>query len=537
MRRCAFLSLLVLLAGRGSVSFGVQSNGTHIEGVVLDGVTERPIPAVIVQIAELKLSTDMDGRFSFDAIPPGRYTLLADKSGYLRARPEGRKTGNSGIILTIDKGQASQAITIHMFRGGAVTGRIDGADGTPLQGMVVIPYRAVYDNDGNPILMRSGTNGPASAKESQWSTGLAQVFLPSLQAAPPILPAIDPAIVAAGFTNNLGEFRIANIEPGRYGFYVVPGFPGASQLPEYYPGVANAASAYIVNIESGNEIRLNTVTMAIDTPAKLRVQVMDRTGQAGATAFVQVFRKGGSDVLYQWPILRPGSASCEKDPAACNDIGNFSVGNYEIEAVVWSRRGLFAASNRVPFQMSGSDVRLDVPVSSGAVSNVNFTVPSGLDGSFKIHSIPSGLYRVRGVSGVPAGLCLDELRQDDRNVLRAGLVATGAGIPLNAKLVESQIVLHGKVNDENGVSVGGAIVALVPDDRSRTEAYATAVTDQNGAFEMSCVRQGEYHLFSWIELEGAAYRNADFMKPYDGQGQSVIVPDSGTLTVNAKLLR
>jgi hypothetical protein len=554
-----FLSGLILSIVPGMVVLHAQSSGARIEGVVIDGATERPIPAVTIQIEGLKMSTDAEGHFGFDDVTPGPHTLLADKNGYLRATYEGRKTGSSGIMLNLASGQSMQSLTLRMFRGGSATGRIYGNDGSPLPGMAVIPYRAVYDDNGDMVLKRlPGANSPASPRESQWSSPVGQA------------PLVSGNPVAAGVTNNMGEYRVTNLEPGRYSFYVTPVFPMAAELPEYYPGTMSPADASIVEIESGKETPLRNMTMAVDTPANLRVQVIDQTGQAGTSAFVQVFRKGGADVLYQWPNLgRTSNASCERDQAACTDLGSFSVGAYEIEAVVYIRRNSFVASNRVPLQMTGKDVRLDLPVGAGTaisgdatraptldtnavhepvngltltlnssttIPNVAFPISSGEDGTFKIGSLPSGLFRVTGVSGVPAGFCLDELRQDDRNVLRDGLLVSGTNVSLRATLHESRSSIRGKVTDTSGKSVGGGIVVLMPDDRSRSELYSTAVTDQNGLFDMSCLQQGKYHLYSWVELDGAAYRNSEFMRKYDGQEQSVDVPAIGTLTVDARIL-
>jgi len=547
-------SSLIVWIAFGMKAAGIQVDGTRIEGLVLDGTTELPMPAVTVQIGGFRTSTDRDGRFAFNSVPPGRFTLLADRTGYLRAKPEGKKSGNDGNVLTIQKGQPLQSLTLRMFRGGSVAGRVFGSDGNPLQGMVVIPYRATYNTEGDPVLTRLSVSSSASPRESQWSTALGQQNSYSVNN------------VEAGTTNNSGEFRITNLEPGRYSFYLVPMFPNSAELPEYYPGVTNVADASIVEVNRGEELHLNNMTMVTNMPAKLRVQVLDETGQAGTTAFVQVFRKGGSEILFQWPILHKSeNTSCEKDAAVCTEIGKFSVGVYEVEAVVYSGSNSFAASNRVPLQMSGDDVRLDVPVRAGttvsgtatatrsgavtpivglklalhsneAVPNVNFTLTSGIDGSFKMGSLPSGVYRVTAESGFPPGLCFDELRQDERNVFRAGVAATAPGISLNATFVESRNAIRGTVTDANGRSIGGATVVLIPDDRNRFEAFASAVADQNGAFEMSCLRLGAYHLFSWIEMEGYAYRNAEWMKRFEEQGQKVEVSAAGSQTMGVKLL-
>jgi hypothetical protein len=41
---------------------------------------------------------------------------------------------------------------------------------------------------------------------------------------------------------------------------------------------------------------------------------------------------------------------------------------------------------------------------------------------------------------------------------------------------------------------------------------------------------------AWSYLDGAAYRNADFMKSYDDRGTLLRVEGAGTMTVDLKVL-
>jgi hypothetical protein len=61
------------------------------------------------------------------------------------------------------------------------------------------------------------------------------------------------------------------------------------------------------------------------------------------------------------------------------------------------------------------------------------------------------------------------------------------------------------------------------------------VTDSNGAFTIQGITPGSYHLFAWPELEGAAYRNAAFMRRYEGKGEPVHFGRGDQLTVRLKL--
>jgi hypothetical protein len=133
-------------------------------------------------------------------------------------------------------------------------------------------------------------------------------------------------------------------------------------------------------------------------------------------------------------------------------------------------------------------------------------------------------------------MCLDEIRQPNRNVIRDGLKVSGEEVTFSAIFSESQTFLRGKVTDTTGKSVAGAVVVLVPDESANTEAFASNITDQEGAFALSCLRAGKYHLFAWLGLEGAAYHNSEFMKTFDKLGIPVEIKLGTKASIDLKVL-
>jgi hypothetical protein len=62
----------------------------------------------------------------------------------------------------------------------------------------------------------------------------------------------------------------------------------------------------------------------------------------------------------------------------------------------------------------------------------------------------------------------------------------------------------------------------------------SVVTDSEGRFEIHGIAPGSYKLFAWPELEGAAYRNAEFMKEFEERGKPVKIEKGPQLTVDQR---
>lgn len=76
---------------------------------------------------------------------------------------------------------------------------------------------------------------------------------------------------------------------------------------------------------------------------------------------------------------------------------------------------------------------------------------------------------------------------------------------------------------------------LVPDSRAR-HLYRTATTGENGAFTIRGVAPGSYQVVAWSNLNGAAYKNSDFMRAYAARGIPLIVERNGRVVVEAQRL-
>ena len=223
-----------------------------LEGRVLDAVTGDPVKKATVTLTpsnakqapaaadimslpqQFGTSSDSSGRFAMKGLDPGSYRLQVARNGYVAGEYGSRGPSKPGTPLTLDRGQQTKDLVVKLTPHGVISGRVLDEDGDPAASMMVQLLKPSYTG-GRKQLTTAGT----------------------------------------GQTNDLGEYRIFGLAPGRY--YVTAGSLIAASLsvdrsaearPEedyvatYYPGVTDPASATPVDVAAGVQIRGIDISIA-----------------------------------------------------------------------------------------------------------------------------------------------------------------------------------------------------------------------------------------------------------------------------------
>jgi protocatechuate 3,4-dioxygenase beta subunit len=119
--------------------------------------------------------TDDQGHFLFEDLLPGLYAMEVSRDGYVRLEYGQKKPGGPGAGLTLTPGQKMTDLLFKLPRTAVITGRVLNEDGEPLPGAEVKAY---------------GTQRRHGNRELGSFTGTS--------------------------TNDLGEYRIFGLGPGRY---------------------------------------------------------------------------------------------------------------------------------------------------------------------------------------------------------------------------------------------------------------------------------------------------------------------------------
>jgi hypothetical protein len=316
-----------------------QAGTGVIKGRIVDAQAGTAVPRARVRLAgsgggqRPLVLTDESGSFVFTALPAGAYWVQADKTGYLPGRyPEtGQTLRNSFRPVSLADGQVLDGVTVPLFRGGVIAGRVVDANGDPVEHANVQTLRLPRSGHGNPQ-----TRGGAS-------------------------------------TNDLGEFRAAHLEPGKYVVLVMPnrnvfGSPDGSDavpLTTFYPGVPTMDLAQPIVVERGGSVTSLEITLIDGLAAVVTGTVLDSSGKPVTRNANVSFR----------PLVQGMASYSATTSTGVKPDGTFqfslSPGEYEVEARAFPQ----PAGGPPP---TGAEqfgkVRLSV---AGDVSGVTITLGSG----------------------------------------------------------------------------------------------------------------------------------------------------------------
>jgi hypothetical protein len=222
-----------------------------VRGRVVDGVTGAPLSRARVRLMTgpngPTAMTDKEGVFTLTRVPAGPLILSTDKATYTTSRyPEVSRSLRARSTPTIVRDGETVEITVKLFHGGVLAGRVLDAYGDPVE---YADVRILVVPRGRAPQMRNSTS-----------------------------------------TNDLGEFRAARLEPGRYVLSVVPRAMGNDMpmgvatdvqpmpTPTFYPPAASAEEAQSIAVNRGESITGIEIVLGEGMPSVITGVVLGPDG-------------------------------------------------------------------------------------------------------------------------------------------------------------------------------------------------------------------------------------------------------------------
>ena len=380
--------------------------------------------------------------------------------------------------------------------------------------------------------------------------------------------------VGGAATNDLGEYRIFGLAPGRYllrtsyrsGMFEYAVDRSAAQQPDedyvptYYPGSTDPASAQVVEITPGAQLRGIDIRLSKIHTLRIRGHVTNATGGASGHISVSLMLRGNfffsggrpsvvdSKGNFEIRGVAPGSynlmAHLQDGDANVSvsqplDIGNNNVENVNItlspptkltgHVRVEGSASLDPSAVRLLFQRRDTGVIGFGPTPAARVQP---------DGSFTADNASPGHYTV-ALFGQPGGYFVKLIRAGDEDVLDGDLDLTSGPLVLEIVLSPNAGQLAGSVQNSKQDPAPGATVVLIPQEKQRRDQqqyYKTTTTDQYGHFTLKDIAPGEYKVFAWEDVEIGAYMDPDFIQPVENRGESVAIRESSRENVQLRVI-
>jgi len=257
--------------------------------------------------------TDQDGRYTFNRLASGTYYLQIAKTGFASLwEPDPPRSTSlqlaPGQLLNVDR---------QLQRGAVIAGRVVDSRGKPMAGISV---RAMQ-----------------------------RLTLPGLPVRPGRPAPFFPAPGETQPTNDLGEFRIADLAAGEYvvagtqdrpAMFDAPGVIATNAPPPapaahsaivltFYPGTTNSLGAQSIRVGAGAEVANIEFAMQAALAFRISGTVVDEEGNPVAGAMVALVEDSSSDVRMM------GSAGI----VTTRDNGRFEIdevtpGTYQARATI-----------------------------------------------------------------------------------------------------------------------------------------------------------------------------------------------------------
>jgi len=553
-------TLMLLLALSPVPAFGAQfaqgAASYPIRGTVVNSVTGEPIRGALVQIfsnRQRSVLTGADGNFQFADVPAGTVNLSVRKPGFFTAQAIQSPRAQASFAVS---GPDQPPVVLKLIPEGVISGQVSGDGGEPVENLSV---RILAERIENGKKMR--------------------------------------VIVKGATTDEQGEYRIADLQPGKYFVFVaasnnIQAFPAPptqqsvrGYVGTFYPNGNDFATASAVEVAAGQRAEINfnlrsqlfhRISGSVSgyprgTPG-INLQVTDASGQQIQAGFR--FDQAGGTFRTAWLPAGSYTLTAEMRSPESGQV-YFAAQNLNLTSDISDVHLQLAPGLNIPvsFQVErtrsdtpetqmqtffvggggrfarGRQVQINAParvalVPEGAAPSPpqRFAQPGERQDSLEIAEVPPGTYLVQVFPIGP--YYVQAVRSGGVNLLEQNLtVAPGSSVdPIEIVLRDDFASLEGSV--AMGAENDSATVIAIPEggqpqmrgvDVSRPWPNNDA-SRAAAVFEMGQLAPGNYKILAVDRPDDFEYGNPDVLRKYLSKAREISLVSNQQAKIELELV-
>jgi protocatechuate 3,4-dioxygenase beta subunit len=555
MMRClviAFSCLVVAATSPSQTDAPKEGQKQSIQGKVVEAKSGQPIRKVKVEVVgevgqsdgRYSATTIEDGTFTIEDLKPGRYAVTLERTGFVQTATSGGQA-----TFTLQPGQSLSGLVFKLQAAGVIAGKIVDIDGDPMSEVGII----------------AAMTGTMARSAERYRMGY-------------------------GTTNDLGEYRIVNLRPGKYLISAAPSQRAPAVHVEekgkakeqlvyasatYYPGTVDKSRAIAVEVHAGDvasanfgvlmthAYRVSGTVAGVPSGAMVRFFLASKSGGAGMDS-PEELREGNR---FEYKNVLPGTyvamllvvkgmlSGGEPEMQMVRLNPSIEVDKTDVEGVQLQAepggqiRGMLRLDTGEKFDWTQLRVSL-LPIEENASetsqgmamamaysgARTGSTVNS--DGTFELKNVPGGNYQLVIAANS------DRLRDYyTKSVISGGREVADPGFGVNGDVYLDVVMsakgatIEGNAVDSKGQPVAYGTVAVVPnlEHRARPDSYQQEPTDEHGYFIARGLNPGSYVVLAFEELQ-EDMRQPEFLKMHGGKGEKVEVEEGTRKSVTAKII-
>ncbi|HEV2991707.1 MAG TPA: carboxypeptidase-like regulatory domain-containing protein [Candidatus Angelobacter sp.] len=553
--RIAGIGLLAIAAlAQQKTAPVIQAEKWKISGVVVDATSGTPLAQALVAITPAGKQNesrtkvvDEDGRFVFDNLDAGKYSLLAERKGYLREAFD--QHGQYSTSIVVGPKLKSEDLLFRLHRDASISGAITDDQNEPVRRADVMLFEEATYNGRTNLRARANSNDEGVYRFTHLSPGKYFVAVssePWYAVRPDVRPfrVANPRIEGQPITDQQSSVTSQEENPSSEQ-------PSSSPLDVAYPITFYSAAT---EFEAATPIMLATgekftADLNLHAVPALHLRVTSSTPNQNPNIAVEARPVGQFTIGVRARSMPIGGGVTE--------VSGVAPGNYILRVNSYDGKNWSSSSKEVSIsadaRVSTDEKDAHIPVSGvvkleqggslsgqtniwlvdkssgtrywGQVSNKNeFEVERG---------VPAGRYQVQVST---TGLYFKDLGATGGRVTGHTVeIGSGAAVKLTVVLSPGLAQVDG-IALKDDTPAAGVLVLMVPEEAAANpQLFRLDQSDSDGTFSIASAVPGKYTLVAIENGWSLQWINPKIIKPYLAQGVPIQVEPKGKYEIKVKV--